>query len=172
VDSKGKPARTKNASRAPLLEARPTKEFARRRPKSPASPTNGAIQTGLTEPLPLVLGHHGQLQQVILNLVRNAADAMESVSVRPRMLTVNSAVDDSDGVLVTVEDSGKGIDPENIDRIFGAFFTTKSEGLGMGLSICRSIIEDHHRGRLWASPDVNHGSVFNVQLPAFRPEVK
>jgi PAS domain S-box-containing protein len=127
------------------------------------------VQTELTKPLPMVLGHHGQLQQVILNLIRNAADAMQSISGRPLVLTLTSAVED--GVLVTVEDSGKGIDPENIDRIFDSLFTTKSHGMGMGLSICRSIVEDH-RGRLWASADVVHGSVFNVHLPAFSEEVK
>jgi signal transduction histidine kinase len=119
----------------------------------------------------LVRGHYGQLQQVILNLVRNAVDAMESVSDRPRVLSVKSAVQDPDGVLVAVEDSGEGIDPKDIDRIFDSFFTTKPQGMGMGLSICRSIIEDH-RGRLWASSGVDHGSVFNVQLPAFRPPVE
>jgi PAS domain S-box-containing protein len=129
------------------------------------------VQTGLTRPLPLALGHSGQLQQVILNLLRNAADAMGSVTCRARILTVKSTVYDPDGVLVSVEDSGTGIDPKHIDRIFDSFFTTKSEGLGMGLSICRSIIEAHD-GRLWASSGVDHGSVFNVQLPAFRPEVK
>jgi signal transduction histidine kinase len=129
------------------------------------------VQTGLTRPLPLALGHSGQLQQVILNLLRNAADAMGSVTCRARILTVKSTVYDPDGVLVSVEDSGTGIDPKHIDRIFDSFFTTKSEGLGMGLSICRSIIEAHD-GRLWASSGLDHGSVFNVQLPAFRPEVK
>jgi two-component system sensor kinase FixL len=94
-----------------------------------------------------------------------------SVTCRARILTVKSTVYDPDGVLVSVEDSGTGIDPKHIDRIFDSFFTTKSEGLGMGLSICRSIIEAHD-GRLWASSGLDHGSVFNVQLPAFRPEVK
>ena len=126
------------------------------------------VQTGLSRPLPLVLGHSGQLQQVILNLVRNAADAMESVSGRARVLRVKSAIYDPDGVLVSVEDSGTGIDPKNIDRIFDSFFTTKSQGMGMGLSICRSIIEAHH-GRLWASSGIDQGAVFNIQLPAARP---
>jgi signal transduction histidine kinase len=124
------------------------------------------VQAGLTTPLPLVHGHSGQLQQVILNLVRNAADAMaDNVSPRARVLRVKSAIQDSDHVLVSVEDSGSGIDPKDIDRIFDSFFTTKSQGMGMGLSICRSIIEAHG-GRLWASSRIDHGSVFNVQLPA------
>ena len=122
------------------------------------------VQTGLSWPLPLAVGHSGQLQQVILNLVRNAADAMDSVAGRARILRVKSAVHDPDGVLVSVEDSGTGIDPKDIDRIFDSFFTTKSHGMGIGLSICRSIIEAHG-GRLWASSSIGHGTVFNIQLP-------
>jgi len=124
------------------------------------------LQSGLTTPLPLVHGHSGQFQQVILNLVRNAADAMaDNVSARARVLRVKSAIQDSDCVLVSVEDSGSGIDPKDIDRIFDSLFTTKSQGMGMGLSICRSIIEAHG-GRLWASSRIDHGSVLNIQLPA------
>ena len=126
------------------------------------------VQSGLTRPLPLVLGHKGQLQQVILNLVRNAADAMDSVSGRARILT-KKRIHDSDGVLLSVEDSGTGIAATDIDRIFELFFTTKSQGMGMGLSICRSIIETHN-GRLWASSGVDYGSVFNIMLPAIRPQ--
>ena len=128
------------------------------------------IQTELTRPLPLVIGHDGQLQQVISNLVRNAVEAMNSVSPHARVLRVKSAFHDSEGVLVSIEDSGTGIDPENLDRIFEAFFTTKSEGMGMGLAICRSIIEAHD-GRLWASPG-RRGSVFNVLLPAAQNAAK
>jgi signal transduction histidine kinase len=119
------------------------------------------VQTRLSRPLPVVLGHYGQLQQVILNLVRNAADAMNSVSGRARVLRMTSAVDDSDGVVVSVEDSGTGIDPKDIDRIFDSFFTTKSQGMGMGLSICRSIVELHD-GQLWVSSGITHGSIFNI----------
>ena len=126
------------------------------------------VQTALGRPLPLVLGNGGQLQQVILNLVRNAADAMGSVSDRARLLRVTSATHDPDGVLVSILDSGPGIDPKDIERIFESFYTTKSQGMGMGLSICRSIIEAHH-GRLWASPGIDHGAALNVLLPAVRP---
>ena len=129
------------------------------------------VQSGLTRPLPLILGNKGQLQQVILNLVRNAADAMDSVSGRARVLTIKTAIHGSDGVLLSVEDSGTGIAAKDIDRIFESFFTTKSQGMGMGLSICRSIIEAHN-GRLWASSGVDHGSVFNIVLPATRPEIE
>jgi C4-dicarboxylate-specific signal transduction histidine kinase len=122
------------------------------------------VQTQLSDPLPLVLGRSGQLQQVILNLVRNAAEAMDSVSDRARVLTVKSAICQPDGILVSVEDSGPGIDPNDAEQIFGSFYTTKSQGMGMGLSVCRSIV-GAHGGRLWASPGVDAGAVFNIQLP-------
>jgi signal transduction histidine kinase len=125
------------------------------------------IQSELTRPLPLVIGHGGQLQQVIANLIRNAVDAMASVPRHARFLRVKTAIQDADGVLVSIEDSGMGIDPENVDRIFEAFFTTKSHGMGMGLSICRSVIEAHN-GRLWASSDVGRGAAFNILLPRNR----
>jgi signal transduction histidine kinase len=122
------------------------------------------VHTELQRALPLVQGHGGQLQQVLLNLVRNAAEAMGSISDRARLLRVKSAIHDSGGVLVSIEDSGTGIDPKVMNRIFDSFFTTKSQGMGMGLSICRSIVEFHH-GRLWASADIEHGAAFNVLLP-------
>ncbi len=125
------------------------------------------VQVQLTSPLPLVLGQSGQLQQVILNLVRNAAEAMDSVSARARVLRVKTAIHNPDGVWVSVEDSGEGIDPKNIDHIFEAFFSTKFQGMGMGLSVCRSIIEAHD-GKLWASSGVGNGSVFNILLPALK----
>jgi PAS domain S-box-containing protein len=128
------------------------------------------IQSELTRPLPLVIGHAGQLQQVISNLVRNAAEAMASMPRHARLLRVKTAIENPGGVLVSIEDTGMGIDPKNIDRIFEAFFTTKSEGMGVGLAICRSLIEAHG-GRLWASSDVDHGSVFNILLPASDPEL-
>ena len=119
------------------------------------------VETDLSGTLPLVPGHRGQLQQVILNLVTNAADAMESVPDRSRTLRIKSVVQGANSVLVSIADSGTGINPRDIDRIFESFFTTKSKGMGMGLSICRSIIEAHD-GRLWASSDLGHGSVFNI----------
>ena len=129
------------------------------------------VQTELTRPLPLVIGNGGQLRQVFSNLVRNAAEAMDSVSPQARVLRVKTAIHDSEGVLVSIEDSGTGVNPEDLDRIFEAFFTTKSEGMGMGLAICRSIIEAHD-GRLWASSGVHRGAVFNVLLPTPQNTVK
>ena len=126
------------------------------------------IQTELTKPLPLVIGHKGQLQQVILNLIRNAAEAMQLVSGRARILSVKTARQDPDRVLLSIANSGTGIDPKDIDRIFQGFYTTKPEGMGMGLTICRSLIEAHD-GQLWASSGVDQGSVFNILLPATRP---
>lgn len=123
-----------------------------------------SVHTELIEQLPRVLGNRVQLQQVILNLITNAVEAMGSVTNRARVLQVKSKLHESGGVLITVEDSGAGIDPKDIDRIFEAFFTTKSHGMGMGLSICRSIIEAHN-GRLWVSPGIHHGSIFHVVLP-------
>jgi signal transduction histidine kinase len=104
-----------------------------------------------------------QLQQVILNLIVNGMDALATVTDRPRDLVVRSQMDDSGQVLVTVEDSGVGIDPENAKQLFNAFFTTKPSGLGMGLSICRSIIENHG-GRLWASHNAGAGTTFQFTL--------
>jgi signal transduction histidine kinase len=128
------------------------------------------VQTGLSTSLPLVRGDSGQLRQVMLNLVRNAADAMSSVSDRPRVLMVKSAIHDPCSVLVSVEDTGTGLDPKEIGRIFDSFFTTKEQGMGMGLSICRSIIEAHG-GRLWASAGDHRGALFNIQLPAISPKI-
>ena len=125
------------------------------------------VQTELIDDLPPVLADRVQLQQVILNLIMNAIEAMSSVAGRARILRIKSEIHESDGVLVSVEDSGSGIDPKDIERIFDAFFTTKARGMGMGLSICRSIIEAHH-GRLWASAGIDHGSVFRLILPKGR----
>jgi len=123
------------------------------------------VQDELSPKLPPVLADEVQLQQVIANLVTNAIEAMDSVDDRARTLRVKSAIGEASGVLITVEDSGPGIDPENVDRIFHPFFTTKPQGMGMGLSICRSII-DAHNGRLSARSATHHGSVFQILLPA------
>jgi signal transduction histidine kinase len=134
-------------------------------------PQQITLRTNLDPGLPPVHGHRGELQQVILNLVRNAADAMKDITYRPRVLTVKSEAQPPNDVVISVADSGTGIDPKDIDHIFEAFFTTKSNGMGMGLSICKSIIEDHG-GRLWASPNLKHGSVFNISLPTHQASQK
>jgi len=123
------------------------------------------VEYELGPELPRVLGDQVQLQQVVLNLVMNAIEAMSLVTDRPRSLRVSSARHDPAGLILVLEDSGPGIDPEHIARIFEPFFTTKSHGMGLGLSICRSIVEAH-RGQLMASLACPHGTSFQVILPA------
>jgi signal transduction histidine kinase len=113
----------------------------------------------------LVLGDRVQLQQVMLNLIMNGIEAVSSITDRARVLTISSEPVEAGGVVVAVEDTGTGLDQTSADRIFDAFFTTKPNGMGMGLSICRSIIEAHG-GRLWASPRAPHGAAFRFTVPA------
>ena len=124
-----------------------------------------SLQTQFAETLPRVQGDRVQLQQVILNLIINAIEAMSGLGEMPRELLLSTAKATSDSVVVAVQDSGPGLGPESIDRIFDAFYTTKPGGMGMGLSICRSIIEAHG-GRLWAATGVPKGAIFNFTLPA------
>ena len=123
-----------------------------------------SLRTELASALPPVLGDRVQLQQVVINLVMNAVEAMAPVTDRPRDMLIRSHQDDANEVLVAVRDSGMGIDSENTERLFNAFFTTKPSGMGMGLSISRSIIVAHG-GRLWASPNADHGATFQFTLP-------
>jgi signal transduction histidine kinase len=125
------------------------------------------VRTELVEKPPQALGDRLHLQQVILNLIMNAVEAMESVTTRARVLKVTSELQEPDNMLITVQDTGIGIDPKDMDRIFDALFTTKSSGMGMGLSICRTIIEAHG-GRLWASAAIPHGSIFRLVLPSVK----
>jgi C4-dicarboxylate-specific signal transduction histidine kinase len=122
-------------------------------------------RTDLGEDLAPVIGNEVQLQQVILNLVMNAIDAMSSAE--PRVLSIKSMYSGHNTVRVSIEDTGSGIDPSNMDRIFQPLFTTKARGMGMGLSICRSIIENHD-GRIWASAGASRGSIFQVDLPTVK----
>src|SRR5262245_51544457 len=122
-----------------------------------------SVRTELINDLPNVMGNRVQVQLVFRNLIVNAVEAMSSVTNRERVLHIISAITPS-GVRIAVEDSGTGIDRESMDRIFDTFFTTKSHGMGMGLSICRSIIEAHG-GKLSASPSHPHGSIFEIDLP-------
>jgi C4-dicarboxylate-specific signal transduction histidine kinase len=123
-----------------------------------------AVQIRLSEGLFPILGDRVQLQQVVLNLILNAAEAMGSVEGEPRELLISTEQHHT-GVLVAVCDSGPGIDPVHLNRIFEAFYTMKSGGVGMGLSICRSII-GAHGGRLWAEANEPRGSIFQFTLPA------
>ncbi|HXM35636.1 MAG TPA: sensor histidine kinase, partial [Pyrinomonadaceae bacterium] len=122
-----------------------------------------SLRIELAPALPMIPGDRVQLQQLIINLVMNGIEAMQSITDRPRELVIRSGQDETQ-VLVSVTDCGVGISAENADRLFNAFFTTKSSGMGMGLSICRSIVEAHG-GRLWATANVPHGATFHFTLP-------
>jgi PAS domain S-box-containing protein len=126
-----------------------------------------AIQLELASQLHIISAHRGQLQQVVLSLVTNAVDAMRTITERSRVLKVKSEAVEMDHIAISVEDSGTGIDPKNMDQIFDAFFTTKSNGMGMGLAVCQSIVEAHG-GTLSASTGVPYGSVFRIALPINR----
>jgi PAS domain S-box-containing protein len=122
------------------------------------------VKLELAEKLPLVLGRRIQLQQVILNLMVNGADAMDHIPRELRQLVIRSTRDGADTVTIAVKDTGVGIDHIHLDLIFDAFFTTKPSGLGMGLAICKSILSAHG-GRIWASPNVGRGTTFQFTLP-------
>jgi PAS domain S-box-containing protein len=124
-----------------------------------------SVRLDLAQGLPAVEGDRVQLQQVVLNLVMNAIEAMSMAGKENRELLVSSEKSTSDGVHVAVRDSGPGLAPESADRLYESFYTTKPDGLGMGLSICHSIIEAH-RGRLWATANTPEGAVFQFTLPA------
>jgi PAS domain S-box-containing protein len=131
---------------------------------SAANRSDVSVRLRLAEDLPLIKGDRVQLQQVMLNLIINAIEAMSAVDDGPRELTVSTAMHEPSTVLVTVRDSGPGVAPGNTERLFEPFYTTKTTGLGMGLSICRSII-DAHGGRLWASANVPRGAIFQFTVP-------
>ena len=122
------------------------------------------LRTEFREDLPPVSGDRVQLQQVILNLIRNATDSMSNFDDRPRQLLVRTEHDEDDRVRLTVQDSGIGFDPETAIKLFEAFYTTKNDGMGIGLSVSRSIIENHH-GRLWAVPNDGPGVAFSFSVP-------
>jgi signal transduction histidine kinase len=128
-----------------------------------------SVQIRLAEALLPVEGDRIQLQQVLLNLILNAAEAMSSVEEGAREVLISTEQDQA-GVLVAVRDSGPGIDPARLDRVFDAFYTTKSSGTGMGLSICRSIIHAHG-GKLWAEANEPRGATFQFTLPDAEGEV-
>jgi two-component system, LuxR family, sensor kinase FixL len=126
---------------------------------------NVAVHTRLAPDLPSVRGDRVQLQQVMLNLLLNACEAMSTRTSAERTLTVSTALDGNGLLLTSIADRGNGIPMDAADRLFEPFFTTKSEGLGLGLSICRSII-DAHGGRLWADNNADQGATFTFALPA------
>jgi C4-dicarboxylate-specific signal transduction histidine kinase len=123
-----------------------------------------SLQTQLASQLPGVLGDRVQLQQVILNLISNGIEAMNAITQRPKELAISTNAVENDQVLVTVRDSGTGLTPKLAERLFEAFFTTKNEGMGLGLSISRTIVEAHG-GRLWAVANNDHGATFHFTLP-------
>ena len=122
------------------------------------------MQTQLAEGLPLIQGDRVQVQQVILNMIINAIEAMGGIGKRSGALLVSSEQEASGDVLVSVQDSGPGVDPKQLDSIFTAFVTTKLNGMGLGLAICRMIME-HHGGELTASSDGKNGTLFQFVLP-------
>jgi C4-dicarboxylate-specific signal transduction histidine kinase len=126
------------------------------------------LETRLGRDLPLVRGDRVQLQQVLLNLIINAIEAMSGIKERPRELTIVSSSDGPDTVSVEVRDSGTGLDPEHAPHVFETFYTTKAEGLGIGLSISRSIVEAHG-GNLSLAANAPHGTVFLFSLPVNEP---
>jgi PAS domain S-box-containing protein len=128
-----------------------------------------SVRLELSSALPKIVGDRIQLQQVLINLIMNGIEAMEDVHDRPRELAIRSAADGEGAMLVSVADRGVGISEQAIDRLFTPFFTTKSGGMGMGLSICRSIIETHG-GRLSAAPNQSGGATFQITLPLHREE--
>jgi C4-dicarboxylate-specific signal transduction histidine kinase len=123
-----------------------------------------SLNTQLAQGLPLIQGDRVQLQQVLVNLIMNAVEAMGSVNHGSRKLLIGTGADEAGRIRISVQDSGPGLNPQIFDRVFDPFYTTKADGMGMGLSICRSIIEAHD-GRIWASAMPGSGSTFNVSLP-------
>jgi PAS domain S-box-containing protein len=130
-----------------------------------AAKQGAAVQTAFGEGLPLIEGDCVQLQQVVLNLIVNAVQAMGAVEAGPRELSITTDRAEPSGVLVAVKDSGPGLAPANLEQLFAPFYTTKADGLGMGLSICRSIIEAHG-GRLWVTANLPRGAIFSFTVPA------
>lgn len=122
------------------------------------------LQSRLADHLPLVMGDRIQLQQVILNLVRNASEAMAGVDDRPRHLLIRTERDGDDSIMLAVQDAGVGIDRDSVQQLFDPFYTTKNGGMGIGLSVSRSIIESHH-GRIWATPNDGPGATFAFSIP-------
>jgi C4-dicarboxylate-specific signal transduction histidine kinase len=123
-----------------------------------------SAQTQLAKGLPAIQGDRVQLQQVILNLLINAIEAVSGMKEGPRELLISTIMNEHDDVAVSVRDSGPGLNSDSLERLFDPFYTTKSDGMGMGLSICQSIVEEH-RGRIWATANVPRGAAFHFTIP-------
>jgi signal transduction histidine kinase len=129
----------------------------------PGSPDT-IMHIELAADLPMILGDRGQLHEIVINLVQNAIEALTNVNNDRRFLRVSTGRQDSDAIVLTVEDTGPGIDPSKVDAVFDAFVSTKPRGMGLGLAICRMIVE-RHKGEILVAPVVPHGSSFRVILP-------
>jgi PAS domain S-box-containing protein len=159
--------RTLYSKQEPALESMDLNEAAREVTALSSSDIqrNGVtLRQEFADDLPLVIGDRIQLQQVILNLLRNAADAMSKIDDRPRELLIRTEKDEKNNIRLSVKDSGVGLTAEAADKIFEAFYTTKTDGMGIGLSVSRSIIEAH-QGHLWATTNDGHGSTFSFSIP-------
>jgi signal transduction histidine kinase len=128
---------------------------------------NVTTRIRLASQVPLIMGYGGQLQEVIVNLIQNAVDAMDSTDTDRRVLQVSTEHHGGDAIRIAIEDTGPGIDPKKSDNIFDAFFTTKPNGMGLGLAICRMIVE-RHEGRLVVSSANPHGAIFRIMLPQMK----
>jgi signal transduction histidine kinase len=137
--------------------------------RAPIDTSGVSVRTSFAAGLNRVCGDRVQLQQVVLNLILNAIEAMGSIEKGARQLSISTKQDEPSNVLVAVQDSGTGLDPEQLDRVFAPFYTTKISGIGMGLAICRSIIAAHE-GRLWAEAKRPGGATFQFTLPAGQEE--
>jgi signal transduction histidine kinase len=129
------------------------------------------VRTELADDLPFVTADRVQLQQVVLNLLRNALDAMNTVDDRPRDLLIRTEREEGDWVRLSVKDAGVGFDPQTVDKLFEAFHSTKNDGMGVGLSVSRSIIENH-QGRLWAVLNGGPGATFSFSVPCRSPHCR
>jgi signal transduction histidine kinase len=126
------------------------------------------LRVELAHDLPPVTGDRVQLQQVILNMLRNASEAMSALRERPRELLIQTERAEGDQVLLSVKDAGVGFEPQAMEQLFNAFYSTKDAGMGIGLSVSRSIVESHH-GRMWASLNDGPGATFSFSLPFRNP---
>jgi signal transduction histidine kinase len=159
------------SAKAPALETADLNEVAREviaLSTAELRRSGALLRTEFADDLPLVSIDRVQVQQVILNLLLNAADAMADVTDRLKTLQLRTTLRDDGKVCLAVQDRGIGLDPEGVERLFDAFYTTKTQGMGVGLSISRSIIE-RHEGRLWAEANADRGATFTFCLPSVRP---